>query len=199
VSDNTVLPAQTRTEFGKGAARRTRRAGLIPAVIHSHGDTPIHLSLPSHATTLALRHANALLEIEVDGDTTLALVREIQRSAVKDTIEHVDLQAVRRGEQIEVEVPVRIEGEPLVGIAIVDTQTLRVLAEATSLPEQITVSVDGLGEGASVHARDLTLPEGVTLVGEEDHILVSVQIPRAEVEPEAEAEAAAEVVEASDE
>jgi large subunit ribosomal protein L25 len=185
VADAT-LTAQDRKEFGKGAARRTRRAGMIPAVIHSHGDDPIHISLPAHATGLALRHANALLEIVTGGGTVLALAREVQRNPVKDHIEHVDLQAVRRGEKIEVEVPVRIDGEPLVGIAILDSQTLRVEVEATQIPEVIIVSVDGLGDGETIRAGDLTLPEGASLVSDPDQIVVSISIPRSEIDIEPE-------------
>lgn len=181
-----TLTAQDRKEFGKGAARRTRRAGMIPAVIHSHGDDPIHISLPAHATGLALRHANALLEIVTGGGTVLALAREVQRNPVKDHIEHVDLQAVRRGEKIEVEVPVRIDGEPLVGIAILDSQTLRVEVEATQIPEVIIVSVDGLGDGETIRAGDLTLPEGASLVSDPDQIVVSISIPRSEIDIEPE-------------
>jgi large subunit ribosomal protein L25 len=189
------LTAENRTEFGKGAARRTRRAGLIPAVIHSSKADPIHISLPSHATTLALRHANALLEITVDGKTLLALAREVQRNAVRDHIEHVDLRSVRRGEKIEVDVPVHITGEPLVGIPILDTQTVRVEVEATNIPESLVANVDGLSEGETVRATQISLPEGASLVGD-DHIVVSISVPRADVEEEvveeAEAEAEAE-------
>jgi large subunit ribosomal protein L25 len=192
------LTAQTRTEFGKGAARRTRRAGLIPAVIHGHGEQPIHLSLPGHATTLALRHANALLEIQAEDATHLALVREVQRDAVRDVIEHVDLQAVRAGEKIEVEIPIHVQGEPVTGIAILDTQTIRVLAEATNLPESITVSVDGLDDGDTIRASDLALPEGVVLVGDDDLMILSISIPRSEVEEEAAESAEGEAGEAAE-
>jgi large subunit ribosomal protein L25 len=196
VADAT-LTAQDRTEFGKGAARRTRRAGMIPAVIHSHGDDPVHISLPAHATGLALRHANALLEIVTGAGTTLALAREVQRNPVKDYIEHVDLQAVRRGEKIEVEVPVRIEGEPLVGIAILDSQTLRVEVEATNIPESITVDVDGLGDGETIRAAAIALPEDAVLVTDAEQIVVSISIPRSEIDVE-QVEEAAESEEAAE-
>jgi large subunit ribosomal protein L25 len=157
---------------------------VIPAVVHAHGGDPVLLSLPGHATTLALRHANALLEIATEEGTILALAREIQRNPVKDNIEHVDLQSVKRGEKIEVEIPVHISGEPLIGIAILDTQTLRVEVEATNIPEVFTVNVDGLGDGETIRAGSLTLPEGATLVGDPEQILVSISIPRSEVEVE---------------
>jgi large subunit ribosomal protein L25 len=182
MSDNPQLEALARTEFGKGAARRTRRAGLVPATIRGRNIEPLYVSLPGHATTLALRHANALFEISVPDakEPVLALTREVQRHPFRDYIEHVDLQAVVRGERIEVEVPVHIIGEPLTGIAILDTQTLRVLAEATSLPETITVDVDGLTDGSVVRAVDIALPEGSDLVGEGEEIVVSIALPRGE-------------------
>ncbi|MDR1293840.1 MAG: 50S ribosomal protein L25/general stress protein Ctc [Bifidobacteriaceae bacterium] len=185
-----TLTAQDRTEFGKGAARRTRRAGLIPAVIHGAGD-PIHISLPGHATTLALRHANALMEITVGADMVLTLAREIQRNPVRDTIEHLDLRAVRRGQKIEVDVPVHIHGEPLVGIAILDTQNLRIEVEATAIPGEIVVDVDGLSDGETIRASQVSLPEGVSLVGD-DHIVVSVSVPRSELDDEQPEEAGGE-------
>jgi large subunit ribosomal protein L25 len=178
------LTASERTQFGKGAARQARRAGLIPAVIHDGAAIPVHISLPAHATGLALRHANALLEIALGPKTVLALAREVQRHPFRDYIEHVDLQAVKRGQKIEVEVPVHIVGEPLVGIAILDTQSLRVEAEATNIPEAITANVDGLGEGATIRANQLTLPDGSKLAGDVDQIVVSVSVPRGEVEEE---------------
>jgi large subunit ribosomal protein L25 len=191
------LTAQERTEFGKGAARRTRRAGLVPAVIHDRAVEPVHISLPAHATGLALRHANALLEIEVGRKTVLALVREVQRHPFRDYIEHVDLQAVIRGQKIEVEVPVHITGEPLIGIAILDTQNLRIEAEATAIPEAINIDVDGLSDGETVRAGAIVLPEGASLVGDEEQIIVSISLPRSEVEEEP-AEEAGEAEEAGD-
>ena len=196
MSDNTHLAAKARTEFGKGAARRTRRASLIPATIHSHKETPVHISLPEHATRMALRTANALLEIDIEGvdELVLALAREVQRNPVRDWILHVDLQAVKAGERIEVEVPLRIEGEPTSGIAILDVQTVRVLAEATSLPELIVVDVEGRMDGELVHARDLPLPEGVELISDPQEMVVTITVQRAEIEETAE-EAAEEAAE----
>ncbi|MCL2787558.1 MAG: 50S ribosomal protein L25/general stress protein Ctc [Micrococcales bacterium] len=204
MSDNVRLAAKPRTEFGKGAARRTRREKLIPATIHGHPEPPIHISLPEHATRMALRQANVLLEIEIEGvkNQTLALAREIQRNPVRDTIIHVDLRSVKKGQRIEVEVPVRVEGEPASGIAILDTQMVRIMAEATSLPESIIVDVAGRTEGNNVFARDLVLSEGAELVGDPDAIIVTISLVRADIDEveegagdddtEAEAEAEAE-------
>ncbi|MDR2379512.1 MAG: 50S ribosomal protein L25/general stress protein Ctc [Bifidobacteriaceae bacterium] len=176
----TILEAASRTEFGKGAARRTRRAGLIPAVMHSRGDQPIHISLPGHDTFLALRHANAVLSIDLDGEQTLTIAREIQRNPLSDVIEHVDLQIIQRGEKIEAAVPLHIEGEPTTGLAILDSQELQVRAEATHLPEVISISVDGLNEGDTIKIADLDLPEGVEAVDDPDTNVVAITAPRGE-------------------
>jgi len=174
----TQLVAEARTEFGKGAARRTRRAGLVPAVMHSRGEMPIHVSLPGHGTYLALRQANAVLEIELDGKKSLTIAREIQRHPVTDVLEHVDLQVVRRGEKIEADVPMRIEGEPVAGIAILDMQELRVRAEALQVPDHIAVSVDGLTEGDVIRLADLVLPANVEALAEPEAVIVTVTVPR---------------------
>ena len=174
----TTLSALERNEFGKGAARRTRRAGLVPAVMHSHGEEPIHISLPGHATYLALRQANAVLDIELGGKSTLTIAREIQRHPVTDVLEHVDLMIVKKGEKIEADIPVRIEGEPKVGLALLDMQELRVRAEALNLPDHIAVSVDGLMDGATVTVGDLELPEGVEPLADLSTLVVTVTVPR---------------------
>jgi len=178
----TVLNALTRTEFGKGAARRTRRAGMVPAVIHSRGETPVHVSLPGHGAFLALRHANAVMEIDIDGNKTLTLAREVQRHPVTDVLVHVDLMAIKAGEKIEAGVPIRIEGEPTVGLALLDLQELLVLVEATNIPDYIAVNVDGLVDGATVHVKDLQLPEGVEVVTDLEAAVVNVTVPRMEEE-----------------
>jgi large subunit ribosomal protein L25 len=184
----TILNAQARKEFGKGAARRTRRAGLVPAVMHLRRETPIHISLPGHETYLALRHSNAVLTIDLEGERTLTIAREIQRNAVTDVLEHVDLQIIQAGEKIEAAVRLRIEGEPTSGIAILDIQELPVRAEATNVPEVIVVSVDGLGDGDTVRVANLELPEGVEALLEPETGLVTVTAPRAEVVEETETE-----------
>lgn len=173
------LVASARTEFGKGAARRTRRAGLVPAVLYGHGADPVHVSLPGHATMLALKHVNALLTIELDGEQHLAIARDVQRDPVRGDIEHVDLLQVRRGEKIEVEVLVHVVGESAPGtIHVVDLQSVRLLAEATNLPEAVEVSIEGLEDGAQVRAGDIELPEGASLVDDPDLLVVSISVPR---------------------
>ena len=128
----TKLVATTRTEFGKGAARRIRRAHQIPAVMYGHGTEPVHITLPGHETMLALKASNALLSIEIDGKTQLALAKDVQRDAIKPVIEHVDLVIVRRGEKVTVDVPVHVVGEAAVETVVtVDAQTLQLEAMET--------------------------------------------------------------------
>ena len=188
------LAASTRTEFGKGAARRIRRAHQIPAVLYGHGAAPMHITLPGHETMLALKHANALLTIEVDGKEHLAIARDVQRDPVRNVIEHVDLLAVRKGEKINVTVPVRVVGESAPGtIHFVEAaQGLNVQAEATALPEVIEVSIEGLEAGTVVRGADLVLPEGVTLLDDPEEAVLSISLPQAEAAPEEEAEEAEE-------
>src|SRR5690554_123793 len=173
------LAATARTEFGKGAARRTRRAGLVPAVLYSHGADPVHVSLPGHATFLALKVTNVLLEIELDGTVQLAIAKDIQRDPIRDTVEHVDLQVVRKGEKVTVDVPVHVVGESAPGtIHITDLQQLSLEAEATHLPEFVEVSVEGLEAGANIFAADVKLPEGSSLIGDPEALVVSVSTPQ---------------------
>lgn len=164
----TTLTATLRTEFGKGAARRTRRAGAIPAVLYGHGRQPVHLALPAHDTFMAIKgRANALLTLSIEGTTELALVKDIQRDAVRAIIEHIDLVLVRKGEKVSVEVPVVVIGEPAVGTAAaLDLQTLKVQADATRIPAQVEVDIAGLEDGHVLRAGDIVLPEGTEL--EED-------------------------------
>ena len=140
------LIAELRTEFGKGAARRIRRADKVPAVLYGHGTDPIHIALPGHETLLALRTANALLSIEVDGSSQLALPKQVQRDPLRHTIEHVDLVIVRRGEKVTVDVAIHlVEGEAAPDtLVVVDHNTVPVEAEATHIPTQIVVSIEGL-------------------------------------------------------
>lgn len=190
------LVATARTEFGKGAARRLRRAGQIPAVLYGHGAEPVHVALPGHETFLAVKHANALFEIELDGKATLAIAKDVQREPVKNVIEHVDLLIVKKGEKVAVEVPVTVVGESFSGtIHVVETQSLALEAEATHLPEAVEVDIEGLQDGAIVKAGDITLPKGATLVTEADTIVLTISVPRASAEELAEdaaAEAAAD-------
>ncbi|MBU5423356.1 50S ribosomal protein L25/general stress protein Ctc [Cellulomonas hominis] len=187
------LAATARTEFGKGAARRLRRAHQIPAVLYGHGTEPVHVALPGHETMLAVKQANALFEIELEGKATLAIAKDVQRDPVKNVIEHVDLLIVRRGEKVSVEVPVTVVGESAPGtIHIVETQALALEAEATHLPEHVEVSIEGLEAGTALTAGELTLPKGAALVTDAETIVVTVTVPTVSAEDRAadEAEAA---------
>ncbi|WP_427889298.1 50S ribosomal protein L25/general stress protein Ctc [Kribbella sp. GL6] len=188
------IQAESRTEFGKGAARRIRRDNKVPAVLYGHGSDPVHITLPGHDTMLALKTANALLLIEVEGgESHLALPKQVQRDPIKGFIEHVDLVIVKRGEKVQVEVAVHLEGEA-VSDALVVTEHASILveAEATHIPTHIVVSIEGLEIGAQIHASDLTLPTGATLAIEPDTLIVNVTAqPTAEqLEGETEGDAA---------
>lgn len=190
----TRIDAERRTEFGKGAARRLRRDHKIPAVLYGHGTDPVHISLPGHATMLALKNQNAILTIVIEGDEQLALAKDVQRHVLKPQIEHVDLIIVRRGEKVSVEIPVHIEGEaaPETNV-ILDTASLAVLADALSIPERVVVSVEGLAAGVQILAKDVELPEGVVLESDEELLVVNV------VQQQSEEALEAELSEAEDE
>jgi large subunit ribosomal protein L25 len=169
------LIAEPRTEFGKGAARRIRRADKIPAVLYGHGTAPIHITLPGHETLLALRTANALLSINVDGKAQLALPKQVQRDPIKHTIEHVDLVIVRRGEKVTVDVPLQVEGEAAPETIVVLGQTsVAIEAEATHIPQAIMVSIEDVAAGTQILASDLRLPEGSTLADDPETLIVNV-------------------------
>ena len=192
------IPAELRTEFGKGAARRIRRDDKIPAVLYGHGEAPVHLTLPGHETMLALKNVNAILTIDLDGKDQLALAKDVQRDAIKPIIEHVDLVIVKRGQKVVVDVPVHVEGEaaPETNI-VVENGTLSVEADVLAIPENFVVSVEGLEAGSQILAKDVTLPAGSTLVADEDLLVVNVtaQVTAEELEAEleeAEAEAGIE-------
>ncbi|MDM7830676.1 50S ribosomal protein L25/general stress protein Ctc [Cellulomonas edaphi] len=188
------LAATTRTEFGKGAARRLRRADQIPAVLYGHGSDPLHVALPGHATMLAVKQANALFAIELDGKTTLAITKDVQRDVVKNTIEHVDLLIVKKGEKVSVEVPVNVVGESAPGtIHLVDIQSLALEAEATHLPQHVDVSIEGAAAGSTITAGEVELPKGATLVTEPDTIIVTITVPQASAADVAAEEAAADI------
>ena len=186
----TKLSAEKRTEFGKGAARRIRRENKIPAVVYGHGEAPLHVTLPGHDTMIALRHANALFDIELEGQRHLTLPKDVQRDPVKGFIEHVDLLVVRRGEKVVVDVPVHVQGEAAPGTIVQqELTTLSVEAEATHLPEAVTVSVEGLEAGTHVAASQIPLPEGSTLAGDPEQLIVVVSSAAVATESEAELEA----------
>jgi large subunit ribosomal protein L25 len=192
----TKLQAEPRTEFGKGAARRIRRDDKVPAVLYGHGTDPVHITLPGHATMLALKHggANALLSIEVSGSTQLALPKQVQRDPIKGFLEHLDLIIVRRGEKVTVDVPVHLVGEHVPdALVTLENATIALEAEATHLPDSIEVSVEGVEVGTQILAKDLSLPEGATLATDEELLVVNVTAaPTAEELEEELAEAEAE-------
>jgi large subunit ribosomal protein L25 len=170
------IQAESRTEFGKGAARRIRRDHKVPAVLYGHGTDPVHITLPGHDTMLALKTANALLLIEVEGsESLLALPKQVQRDPIKNTIEHVDLVIVKRGEKVQVEIAVHLEGEAVSEtLVVLEHPAVLVEAEATNIPDGVALSVEGLDVGAQIHASDLKLPAGTTLAIEPDTLIVNV-------------------------
>ena len=187
------IDAKSRTEFGKGAARRTRRAGLVPAVLYGHGTDPVHVSLPGHETLLALRAANALLSISIDGTAEqLALPKQVQRNPVKGTVEHVDLVIVKRGEKVTVEVPLNVLGadEKADRIVVMDQQTITLEVEATNIPREIEIDVTALEIGDSIAAKDLNLPEGAVFPGEPDDLILSISAAKTQEQIDAELDAA---------
>jgi large subunit ribosomal protein L25 len=189
------ISAEQRTEFGKGAARRIRRDNKVPAVLYGHGEDPRHISLPGHDLMMALKTQNVLLTLDMGGSDQLALPKDVQRDPIKGFIEHVDLVLVRRGEKVVVEIAVHVVGDAAPETLVTtDLNTLSVEAEATHIPTGFEVSVDGLKVGDQIHAKDVQLPSGVTLVTDPDALLVNVTAAPTAEQLEAElAEAEAEV------
>lgn len=190
-----TISAAKRTEFGKGAARRVRRANLVPAVLYGHGTDPVHLSLPGHQTLLALRMTNAILSLDVEGEEQLALVKDVQRNPIKRSIEHVDLVIVRKGEKVTVDVSIHVLGEAAPDTVVTtDYVVLTVEADALSIPESFSVSVEGRRAGTQILAGEIELPAGVILITDPEALLVNVTQALTEEALEAElAEAEAEV------
>ncbi len=173
----TKIQAEPRTEFGKGAARRIRRADKVPAVLYGHGTDPVHITLPGHETMLALKHggANALLTIEVEGSSQLALPKQVQRDPIKGFLEHLDLIVVKRGEKVTVDVPVQVVGEAASdALVVTEHPSIPIEAEATHIPEFIEVSVEGAEAGTQVLAKDLDLPGGSTIQLDEETLVVNI-------------------------
>jgi large subunit ribosomal protein L25 len=190
------IAAEPRTEFGKGPARRTRRAGRVPAVLYGHGTPPRHISLPGHDLMLALKSSNVLLRVEgLDDGPALALPKDVQRDPIKGFLEHVDLLLVRRGEKVTVDVRVRVSGQVVPG-GMLDHQLVQVSleTEATHIPEAVEVDISGMAVGDAVHAKDLKLPPGSTLDTDEDalvlHVVAAPTAEQIEAEISGEAEAA---------
>ena len=206
MSEDLKITAETRTQFGKGAARRIRRADKVPAVLYGHGNDPIHITLPGHDTMMALKHggSNALLYIDVEGKTYIALTKQVQADPIKGFLEHVDFVEVKKGEKVTVEIPVHVVGEAKSDAMVVtDLNTVSVEAEATNIPEYIEVSVEDAEVGVQIFAKDLVLPSGSMLLTDDEALVVNVvHAPTAEeIESELE-DAEAEVGierEASDE
>ncbi|MFJ3957600.1 50S ribosomal protein L25/general stress protein Ctc [Arthrobacter sp. NPDC090010] len=188
----TKLETELRTEFGKGYARRARAAGKIPAVVYGHGAEPLHVNLPGRATTLAVRVSNALLNLVIDGEEHLTIVKDIQRDPIKQIIEHIDLLTVKKGEKVAVDVPVHVTGEAVAGVvANQEATTVSLEAEATHVPSAVEFNIDGREAGAHVHASDLVLPKGTALLSDPETLIVNLS--------EAPAAAAADTEEASEE
>lgn len=188
------IAAEMRNEFGKGAARRIRRADKIPAVLYGHGEKPVHITLPGHDTMLALKTANALLALDIEGRSQLALPKHVQRDPLRRSIEHVDLIMVRKGEKVTVDVPVHVVGEAGPDTLVVtEHASVSLEAEATHIPEFIEVSIEGAEVGTQIVAKELELPSGSTLHLDEDTLIVNItSAPTAEQLEEELAEAEAE-------
>ena len=189
MSDNPVLLAEERTEFGKGSARRARRAGKVPTVLYGHGAEPRHLDVPGHDLFLIVRGTkNALVELKIDGKFQLALVKDVQVHPVRRDILHADFLAVKAGEKVDVEVPVVVVGEPVPGtVHAVEEFTILVKAPATAIPEHLEVSIEGVEAGTALHVADLQLPAGVEVELDPETVVVSVQEAAEEAEEDAEA------------
>ena len=190
--DNKVV-ADTRESFGKGAARKLRATGKIPAVVYGHGTEPRHIALPAHQIGLILRKANAVLDLQIEGKSQLALVKDVQKDPVHQVIEHLDLIVIKKGEKVQVEVPVHVEGETAPGtIADLDQHTLSLEAEATHIPENVVVNVEGLEVGTQILAGAVELPKGATLLSDPEALVINVHTPQKVDLGEEAAEAAAE-------
>ena len=194
-----VIAAERRVEFGKGAARRLRRDKKVPVVVYGHGEATQHLALPAHELMLALKQSNALLSLQLDDGAQLVLPKSVQRDPVRHTIEHVDLVAVRSGEKVEVEVVVRLEGKIAPGGLIEHVNdTITIEADATKIPSELAVDVNGLEVGSTVRAVEVALPDGVVLAADPELVLLHVLAPQsAEVEEAADLAAAEAASEAS--
>jgi len=169
------LKTEARESFGKGAARKIRATGKIPAVIYGHGTDPQHVTLPGHEVSLLLRKSNQVLELDIAGKTQLALVKDVQKDPVRQIIEHIDLIVVRKGEKVTVDVTIHLEGEAAPGTLVnQDSNNVSLEAEATHIPESIVVDIEGAEDGFQVFAKDLKLPAGSTLITDGDVLIVAV-------------------------
>ncbi|MBW4032523.1 MAG: 50S ribosomal protein L25/general stress protein Ctc [Acidobacteria bacterium] len=175
MADDNKLIAEARDSFGKGAARKIRAAGKIPAVIYGHGTEPQHVTLPGHEVGLILRKANQVLDLDIAGKSQLALVKDVQKDPVRQIIEHLDLIVVRKGEKVTIDVPVHVEGEAASGTNVAqDANTISLEAEATHIPERVVVNIDGLESGTMILAKDLKLPAGSSLISDPETLIINV-------------------------
>lgn len=194
-SERPVVKAEVRSEFGKGFARRLRAAGKIPGVVYGHAVDVLHFAVDRLEMTAVVRNqgVNAVFELELEGEQHLVMVKHIDQNVLTFDIDHIDLLSIKRGEKVEVEVPLAIEGEPAPGLMFIqDADVLLVESDVLNIPEEIAVSIEGLEDGTVVTAGDITLPEGTTLVAEEDTVIVSISEPEVDEDVEAAAEAAEE-------
>lgn len=176
--ESNKVVTEARESFGKGAARKIRAAGKIPAVVYGHGTDPIHVTVPAHQVGLLLRKANAVLDLDIAGKSQLVLVKDVQKDPVLQIIEHLDLIVIRSGEKVSVEVPVHVEGDTYPGtIAMLDVPTLRLEVEATHIPERIVLDVTDAEEGTQFHAKDFVLPAGAALAEDPDLLILNVIVP----------------------
>ena len=194
-SERPVLKAEVRSEFGKGFARRLRAAGKIPGVVYGHAVDVLHFAVDRLEMTALVRNhgVNAVFELELEGEQHLVMVKHIDQNVLTFNIDHIDLLSIKRGEKVEVEVPVVLEGEPAPGLMFIqDADVLLVEADVLNIPEEIVVSIEGLEDGTVVTAGEVSLPEGTTLAAEEDTVIVSISEPEVDEDVEAAAEAAEE-------
>jgi len=195
MAERPIIKAEPRTVFGKGYARRLRRDWKVPGVIYGSDQEPVHFAVPLLDIQSLVRNngVNAVLELEIEGEQYLTMVKNVDQNVLTMDIDHVDLLAIKRGEKVEVEVPVTLTGEPAPGTMLIqDADVLLVEADVLSIPEELEVSIEGLEDGAVITAADVTMPEDTTLVAEEDTVIVSISLPEVDEELEEAAEAAEE-------
>ncbi len=196
MTDASKLVTEIRTAFGKGAARKLRAVGKIPAVLYGHGTEPKHLTLDAHDVFMLVRRSNAIFDLDIEGDSQLALVKDIQRNPVLEgsrAIEHLDLVIVKRGEKVVVDVPIHVEGESAPGtITNLEATSISIDVDAMNIPNNLVVSIEGLEEGAHILAGGIELPAGATLLTDPEALIIGIMVPAAPQEDEDVAEAPAE-------
>ena len=191
----TVIKGERREEFGKGSARRLRRDGKIPGVLYEKGIENIHFAVDLIEMTAIVRNdgANAIVELELDGEKLLAMVKHIDQNVITLDIDHIDLLGIKRGEKVTVEVPVVMEGEAAPGAVVLqETDYVEIEIDALSIPDELTVSIEGKEIGDTLYASDVKLPEGAELISDPETLIVNVTYEQVDEDLEAEAEAAEE-------